>query len=160
LHAAIVRFICWSLETANELKGIEIMIRLTSRATAALAMASLVMGLCCSAHAASYYVDGNYAGIDGAAFGSYTAAYKTINAALAAVPAGSSAANPNKVYFAPGICATAGMATVDKLAIRTSWVTRQAASIERIPISSPPSAKKVQEDRGLQNRKPVQRTRG
>jgi pectinesterase len=75
--------------------------------TAALVCIGLVVGSTSSLRAGTYYVDGNYAGVDGAPFGSYTAAYKTINAALAAVPAGASASNPNKIYFAPGVYDTA-----------------------------------------------------
>ena len=77
--------------------------------TAALACAGFVLGWASIAGAGNFYVDPNYAGVDGAAFGSYTAAYKTINAALAStgVPSGASAANPNRIFFAPGVYDTA-----------------------------------------------------
>jgi pectin methylesterase-like acyl-CoA thioesterase len=57
-----------------------------------------------SANAANYYIDPNYAGVNGAPYGIYTAAYNNIDAALGAsgVPAGTSATNPNYLYFAPG----------------------------------------------------------
>jgi pectinesterase len=83
------------------------MTRHQSIATAALALASVLAGLSCPLQAGTYYVDSNYAGVDGAPFGSYTGAYKTINAALNAVPAGASAANPNRIYIAAGVYDTA-----------------------------------------------------
>lgn len=89
------------------MKGTRVMTTRISYCLIALASAGIVLGLAVAVQAGTYYVDGNYAGVDGAAFGSYTAAYKTINAALAAVPAGASATNPNKVYFAPGVYDTA-----------------------------------------------------
>ncbi len=54
--------------------------------------------------AGSYYVDPNYGGVNGAPFNGYTAAYNSVAAALGAtgVPSGASAANPNRIYFAPG----------------------------------------------------------
>ncbi|MGD9636201.1 MAG: pectinesterase family protein [Pirellulales bacterium] len=65
-----------------------------------------------SAGAADYYVDVNYAGVDGAPFNGYAGAYKSIVAALSnssavAVPSGSSALSPNRIYFAPGTYNTA-----------------------------------------------------
>ena len=56
------------------------------------------------ARASIYYIDPNYAGTNGAPYGSYTAAYNSIAAALGSsgVPAGASASNPNYLYFAPG----------------------------------------------------------
>jgi pectinesterase len=54
--------------------------------------------------AGNYYVDPNYTGTNGAAFNGYTAAYNSVAAALGStgVPSGASAANPNRIYFAPG----------------------------------------------------------
>lgn len=60
--------------------------------------------------AADYLVDPNYAGVDGAAFGGYAGAYKTINAAFASsggVGSGASASNINRIYFANGTYNTA-----------------------------------------------------
>src|SRR5205814_1497076 len=59
------------------------------------------------ARAADYLLDQNYGGPNGAPFGSYTAAYSDIASALAAVPAGSSASNPNRLFIAPGTYNTA-----------------------------------------------------
>lgn len=67
----------------------------------------MVCSYCTIAAAGTYLIDANYAGVDGAPFGSYTAAYKTITAGLGAIPAGASAANPNLIYFAPGVYNTA-----------------------------------------------------
>jgi len=58
-----------------------------------------------TAKASIYYIDPNYAGVNGAAYGNYAGAYNNIDAALASsggVPAGASASNPNYLYFAPG----------------------------------------------------------
>lgn len=55
--------------------------------------------------AANYYVDPSYAGANGAPYNGYAAAYNSVAAALASsggVPAGASAASPNRLYFAPG----------------------------------------------------------
>jgi pectinesterase len=60
--------------------------------------------------AADYLVDPNYAGVDGAAFGSYAGAYKTINSAFATsggVGSGASVSNINRIYFANGTYNTA-----------------------------------------------------
>ncbi len=61
------------------------------------------------ASAAEYLVDPSYAGANGAPFGSYAGAYNSVTAALGSsgVPSGSSAANPNKIYFVPGTYNTA-----------------------------------------------------
>ena len=61
------------------------------------------------AAAAEYLVDPSYAGTNGAPFGSYAGAYNSVTAALGSggVPAGASAANPNKIYFVPGTYNTA-----------------------------------------------------
>jgi pectinesterase len=71
-----------------------------------------------SARASIYYVDGNYAGANGAPDGIYAAAYNSIAAAMGqvagvtGVPSGSSATSPNYIYFAPGVYnTTTGMAT-------------------------------------------------
>src|SRR5438477_371766 len=54
--------------------------------------------------AADYYVDPNYAGVNGAAYNGYTGAYNSVAAALGSsgVPAGASVANPSRLFFAPG----------------------------------------------------------
>jgi len=67
-----------------------------------------------STRAASYLVDVNYAGVDGAPFGGYAGAYKTVAAALGAsgVGSGASAANPNRIFFAPGTYDTASVTGV------------------------------------------------
>src|SRR5262245_16418650 len=59
--------------------------------------------------AANYYIDPNYVGVEGAPFGSYAGAYKNIATALGAsgMPAGASATNPNRLFFAPGVYNTA-----------------------------------------------------
>jgi pectinesterase len=82
-----------------------------------------VAGVSMMAHAANYYVDANYTGPQGAAYGIYTAAYSNIASALGAVagvtgvPAGASAASPNYIYFAPGTyLTTTGMASPASLA--------------------------------------------
>ncbi|HWB54891.1 MAG TPA: pectinesterase family protein [Tepidisphaeraceae bacterium] len=56
------------------------------------------------ARGANYYVDPSYAGTNGAPYGTYTAAYNSVAAALGSsgVPSGASATNPNFIYFAPG----------------------------------------------------------
>jgi pectinesterase len=64
------------------------------------------------AKAANYYVDANYAGVEGAPFNGYAGAYKSVVSALSntsavAVPAGASPTNPNHIYFAPGTYNTA-----------------------------------------------------
>jgi hypothetical protein len=90
------------------------------------------------AGAANYYVDPNYAGVDGAPFIGYAGAYKSVVAALSntsavAVPSGASATNPNRIYFAPGTYNTAfdtGVTLVNQKTtlrywgspvIRTTW---------------------------------------
>jgi pectin methylesterase-like acyl-CoA thioesterase len=57
-----------------------------------------------NARAGTYYVDPNYTGVNGAAYGTYTAAYNSIAAALGSsgVPSGASASNPNTIFIAPG----------------------------------------------------------
>ncbi len=74
-----------------------------------LATAMLFSFASSATRAANYYVDLNYDGADGAPFNGYAGAYKTVAAALGAsgVPAGASAAAPNRIYFAPGIYDTA-----------------------------------------------------
>jgi pectinesterase len=78
----------------------------------------LGLGLAISAQASNYYVDPNYAGVNGAPYDGYAAAYNTIAAALGAVagvngvPGGASPSSPNYLYFAAGTYnTTAGMAT-------------------------------------------------
>lgn len=70
------------------------------------AVAALISGsIVTSAMAGDYYVDPNYAGANGAAYNGYAGAYNSVAAALAStggVAAGASAANPNRIYFAPG----------------------------------------------------------
>jgi pectin methylesterase-like acyl-CoA thioesterase len=89
--------------------------------------AALIFTAVCAAapcvKAGNYYVDPNYAGVNGAPYGIYTAAYSNIASALGAVagvtgvPAGSSPATPNYIYFAPGTYnTTTGMATPASLA--------------------------------------------
>jgi pectinesterase len=69
---------------------------------------------CTRAAAADYYVDSNYAGTNGAAFGTYAGAYNSITAALGTggVPSGASVANPNRVFVAPGTYNTANVTGV------------------------------------------------
>jgi len=64
--------------------------------------------------AADYLVDSSYAGVDGAAFGSYAGAYKTVAAALGSggVPSGASSSNINRIYFASGTYNTANVTGV------------------------------------------------
>ncbi|HUB26130.1 MAG TPA: pectinesterase family protein [Tepidisphaeraceae bacterium] len=59
--------------------------------------------------AATYYVDPNYTGTNGAPYENYTAAYNSVDAALGSsgVPSGASASSPNMIYFAPGVYNTA-----------------------------------------------------
>jgi pectinesterase len=85
------------------------MIRTAPGAVAALFFAGAILLYSASMKAADYYVDNNYAGVNGAPFNGYAAAYNNINAAFAAagVPAGASATSPNRVYFAPGTYDTA-----------------------------------------------------
>src|SRR5438067_13727407 len=73
-----------------------------SRYASRLLIALAVACACENARAADYLLDQNYGGVNGAPFGSYTAAYSDIASALAAVPAGSSASNPNRLFIAPG----------------------------------------------------------
>src|SRR3954462_5528083 len=56
-----------------------------------------------------YYIDPNYAGVEGAPSGPYTGVYKNITTALGSsgIPAGASASDPNRLYFAPGVYNTA-----------------------------------------------------
>lgn len=70
-----------------------------------------------AATAADYYVDLNYAGVDGAPFNGYAGAYKSVVAALSntsgvQVPAGASATSPNRIIFAPGTYNTANVTGV------------------------------------------------
>ena len=76
-----------------------------------------------SAQGADYLVDANYAGVDGAAFGSYAGAYKTVAAALGAsgVPAGSSSSNINRIYFASGTYNTANVTGVSLTNSRSNF---------------------------------------
>jgi pectinesterase len=60
------------------------------------------LGISGSARGADYYLDASYAGPNGAAFNGYTAAYNNIASALAGMPAGASAASPNRLLIAPG----------------------------------------------------------
>lgn len=64
--------------------------------------------------AADYLVDPSYAGVDGAAFGSYAGAYKTVAAALGSggVPSGASSSNVNRIYFASATYDTASVTGV------------------------------------------------
>jgi pectinesterase len=77
--------------------------RNVTRIYAALVSASLLT-LAGQTRAASYYVDPNYTGTNGAAYNGYTAAYNSVAAALGSsgVPSGSSASTPNTLYFAAG----------------------------------------------------------
>lgn len=72
--------------------------------------------------AADYYVDLNYAGVDGAPYNSYAGAYKTVAAALGAsgVPAGASALAPNRIFFAPGVYNTANVTGVSLVNTRSN----------------------------------------
>jgi pectinesterase len=85
--------------------------------------ASLLLAMCVAlvsaakAGAADYYVDLNYAGVDGAPYNGYAGAYKSIVAALSnssgvQVPAGASATMPNRIIFAPGTYNTANVTGV------------------------------------------------
>lgn len=81
------------------------------RVRVSLALCSALISAA-GALAADYYVDPNYAGVDGAPFNGYAGAYKSIVAALSnnsavAVPAGASALTPNRIFFAPGTYDTA-----------------------------------------------------
>ncbi len=71
--------------------------------------AGLLAVVCNPSLAGNYYIDPNYAGVEGAPFGSYVAAYKSITTALGStgMPAGASASNPNRLVFAPGVYNTA-----------------------------------------------------
>src|SRR5262245_10700077 len=64
--------------------------------------------------AADYYVDPNYAGVNGAPYNGYAGAYNTVAAALGSsgIPSGASAANPNRLFFAPGVYNTANVTGV------------------------------------------------
>jgi pectinesterase len=68
---------------------------------------SLVATFSLTATGNSYLLDASYGGVDGVPNGGYTGVYKTINAALAAVPSGASAANPNLLFVNPGTYNTA-----------------------------------------------------
>ena len=74
-----------------------------------VSMFVFVFGVSAPILAGNYYIDPNFAGVEGAPFGSYAGAYKTITAALGAsgIPSGASATNPNRLYFAPGVYNTA-----------------------------------------------------
>src|SRR5947207_1796135 len=81
-----------------------------SRIYRMVALALATMAGCCElVQAGDYYIDPNYAGVEGAPFGSYVAAYKSITTALggSGMPAGASAANPNRLFFTPGVYNTA-----------------------------------------------------
>jgi pectinesterase len=67
----------------------------------------LAVTFCRTAAATNYLLDPNFSGTDGTAGEGYTAVYKTINSALAGVPAGASAVNPNVLYIDPGVYNTA-----------------------------------------------------
>lgn len=73
-----------------------------------------IAGAAAPAGAADYYVDPNYAGANGAPYNGYAAAYNSVAAALGSsgMPAGASAANPNRLYFAPGVYNTANVTGV------------------------------------------------
>jgi len=65
--------------------------------------------------AADYLVDLNYAGPNGAPFNGYAGAYSTITAALSgagSINSGASAANPNRIFIAPGTYNTANVTGV------------------------------------------------
>lgn len=84
--------------------------RIFSRAFGlAVVFTVLSAGFCEPSFAGNYYIDPNYAGVEGAPFGSYVAAYKSITTALGSsgMPAGASASNPNRLVFAPGVYNTA-----------------------------------------------------
>jgi len=70
-------------------------------------MVGLVATFCGTATASNYLLDPNFSGTDGTAGEGYTAVYKTINSAMAGMPAGSSATNPNVLYIEPGTYNTA-----------------------------------------------------
>ncbi len=72
----------------------------------------LAVTFCSTAAATNYLLDPNFSGTDGTAGEGYTAVYKTINSALAGVPAGASAANPNVLYIDPGTYNTAATTNV------------------------------------------------
>ncbi len=77
-----------------------------------LASALIILGFGMSVRAADYLLDPNYAGVDGAPFGGYAGAYKSIVAALSndsavQVPNGASATMPNRIILAPGTYNTA-----------------------------------------------------
>jgi pectinesterase len=83
--------------------------RLHRRNSVAVLAGVVVMAWAGLASGASYYLDPNYTGVNGAPFGDYAAAYNSISAALGSsgVPAGSSPTNPNRLYIAPGTYNTA-----------------------------------------------------
>src|SRR5262249_11972311 len=89
----------------------------SSRSTWTLAVACCCIfpGMGELAQAGNYLIDPNYAGVEGAPLGAYAGAYKSIVTALntvsnpLAVPAGASAANPNRIFFAPGTYNTANV---------------------------------------------------
>src|SRR5262245_19934693 len=87
-----------------------------------LGVISFVLCTAITARATKYLVDPNYAGVDGASFSGYAGAYKTVVAALGAsgVPAGASAANPNRIYFAPGTYNTANVTGVSLVNTRSN----------------------------------------
>jgi pectinesterase len=83
----------------------------------ALTMVGLLVGVGMPVQAADFLVDLNYAGVDGAPFGGYAGAYKSIVAALSntsgvQVPNGASATLPNRIFFAPGTYNTANVTGV------------------------------------------------
>src|SRR5262245_39778885 len=83
--------------------------RRTWRALATATVFTCIAGIVRLGQAGTYYIDPNYGGVEGAPFNGYDGAYKNITTALGAsgVPAGASAANPNRLYFAPGVYNTA-----------------------------------------------------
>jgi pectinesterase len=75
----------------------------------AILPASFSLALARPAHAADYYLDPNYAGVNGAPYNGYAGAYNSVTAALGSggVPSGASVANPNRLVIAPGTYNTA-----------------------------------------------------
>jgi pectin methylesterase-like acyl-CoA thioesterase len=67
----------------------------------------LAATFCGTATATNYLLDPSFSGTDGSAGEGYTAVYKTINSALAGMPAGTSPTTPNVLYIEPGTYNTA-----------------------------------------------------
>jgi pectinesterase len=85
-----------------------------------------------SVRAADYLLDANYSGTNGAAFGNYAAAYNNIASALAGVPAGSAASNPNRLYIAPGTYNTAN-------SMSTAGLSYSRANVDFIGMTGNPN---------------------